>query len=132
MCCSGSVIGQALTDHNDVRKVGFTGSTEVGKTIMKWLVQYYITLHPFKPAFFLSCAVSNAKRVSLELGGKSPLIIFGDCDMDKAVRQVIMHALSSWFLVMCAVFSVTGSCVLQQRRELHCCRESVCRALHTR
>ena len=35
-----------------------------------------------------SCAESNAKRVSLELGGKSPLIIFGDCDIDKAVRQV--------------------------------------------
>ena len=33
------MIGQALTDHNDVRKVGFTGSTEVGKTIMKWLVK---------------------------------------------------------------------------------------------
>ena len=39
----GSVIGQALTDHNDVRKVGFTGSTEVGKTIMKWLVS--LSLH---------------------------------------------------------------------------------------
>ena len=36
----------------------------------------------------ISAAVSNIKKVSLELGGKSPLIIFGDCDMDKAVRQV--------------------------------------------
>lgn len=35
-----------------------------------------------------SCAESNAKRVSLELGGKSPLIIFNDCDLDRAVRQV--------------------------------------------
>lgn len=35
-----------------------------------------------------SCAVSNLKKVSLELGGKSPLIIFSDCDMDKAVRMV--------------------------------------------
>lgn len=35
---SGSVIGQALTDHMDVRKLGFTGSTEVGKEIMRWLV----------------------------------------------------------------------------------------------
>ena len=41
-------------------------------------------------SLLLSCAMSNAKRVSLELGGKSPLIIFGDCDMDKAVRQVSM------------------------------------------
>jgi formyltetrahydrofolate dehydrogenase len=36
-----------------------------------------------------SCAVSNLKRVSLELGGKSPLIIFADCEMDKAVRQAM-------------------------------------------
>ena len=35
-----------------------------------------------------SCALSNLKKVSLELGGKSPLIIFSDCDMDKAVRMV--------------------------------------------
>ena len=54
----------------DVRKVGFTGSTGIGQTIMK------------------SAAVSNVKKVSLELGGKSPLIIFSDCDLDKAVRLV--------------------------------------------
>ncbi|CAN8026289.1 unnamed protein product [Ixodes persulcatus] len=66
---SGTVVGQALCDHPDVRKVGFTGSTEVGRDVMR------------------SCAVSNIKRCSLELGGKSPLIIFADCDMDMAVRQ---------------------------------------------
>ncbi|CAH2051802.1 unnamed protein product, partial [Iphiclides podalirius] len=66
---SGSVAGQALADHPLVRKLGFTGSTPVGSTIMK------------------SCAVSNMKKVSLELGGKSPLVIFEDCDMDKAVRN---------------------------------------------
>jgi len=38
--------------------------------------------------FGCSCALSNLKKVSLELGGKSPLIIFSDCDMDKAVRMV--------------------------------------------
>uniref|UniRef100_A0A336KCV9 10-formyltetrahydrofolate dehydrogenase n=1 Tax=Culicoides sonorensis TaxID=179676 RepID=A0A336KCV9_CULSO len=64
----GSLAGQALSTHPLVRKLGFTGSTEVGKTIMK------------------SCAESNLKKCSLELGGKSPLIIFGDCDLDKAVR----------------------------------------------
>ncbi len=63
-------MGQALTDHMDVSKIGFTGSTGVGQTIMK------------------SAAMSNVKKVSLELGGKSPLIIYGDCDMDKAVRLV--------------------------------------------
>ncbi|CAK1590458.1 unnamed protein product [Parnassius mnemosyne] len=66
---SGTVCGQALADHPLVRKLGFTGSTEIGQTIMK------------------SCAVSNLKKVSLELGGKSPLVIFEDCDLDKAVRN---------------------------------------------
>ncbi|XP_061662230.1 mitochondrial 10-formyltetrahydrofolate dehydrogenase-like isoform X3 [Syngnathoides biaculeatus] len=66
---SGGVVGQRLADHPDIRKLGFTGSTPIGKQIMK------------------SCALSNLKKVSLELGGKSPLIIFSDCDMDKAVRM---------------------------------------------
>ncbi|XP_054631809.1 mitochondrial 10-formyltetrahydrofolate dehydrogenase-like isoform X3 [Dunckerocampus dactyliophorus] len=66
---SGGMVGQRLADHPDIRKLGFTGSTPIGKQIMK------------------SCALSNLKKVSLELGGKSPLIIFSDCDMDKAVRM---------------------------------------------
>ncbi|XP_038406738.1 mitochondrial 10-formyltetrahydrofolate dehydrogenase isoform X2 [Canis lupus familiaris] len=66
---SGSVAGQRLSEHPHIRKLGFTGSTAIGKQIMK------------------SCAVSNLKKVSLELGGKSPLIIFNDCELDKAVRM---------------------------------------------
>lgn len=66
---SGGLVGQRLSEHPDIRKLGFTGSTPIGKHIMK------------------SCAVSNLKKVSLELGGKSPLIIFNDCDLDKAVRM---------------------------------------------
>jgi len=66
---SGGECGQAIADHPLVRKLGFTGSTEIGKVIMK------------------SCAESNLKKASLELGGKSPLIIFADCDLDKAVRM---------------------------------------------
>ncbi|XP_013085376.2 cytosolic 10-formyltetrahydrofolate dehydrogenase-like isoform X1 [Biomphalaria glabrata] len=65
---SGTLVGQAMSEHPDIRKLGFTGSTPVGKTIME------------------SCAKANLKKVSLELGGKSPLIIFNDCDLDKAVR----------------------------------------------
>ncbi|XP_031571747.1 cytosolic 10-formyltetrahydrofolate dehydrogenase-like isoform X1 [Actinia tenebrosa] len=72
---SGSVVGNRICDHPDVRKVGFTGSTPVGKAIME------------------SCATSNLKKCSLELGGKSPLIIFSDCDMDRAVRQGMMACL---------------------------------------
>jgi len=66
---SGSVVGQAIADHPKVRKLGFTGSTPIGQTIME------------------SCAVSNLKKCSLELGGKSPLLIFADCDFDKAVKM---------------------------------------------
>ncbi|KAL7740503.1 hypothetical protein ACLKA6_007031 [Drosophila palustris] len=72
---TGSETGQALVDHPLVRKLGFTGSTAVGKQVMK------------------SCAQSNLKKCSLELGGKSPLIIFADCDLDKAVK----HGMSSVF-----------------------------------
>lgn len=67
---TGSVTGQAIADHPLVRKLGFTGSTPIGKTIMT------------------SCAQSNLKKCSLELGGKSPLVIFADCDFDKAVKYV--------------------------------------------
>lgn len=67
---SGSKCGQAIADHPRVRKLGFTGSTDIGKVIMR------------------SCAESNLKKASLELGGKSPFLIFADCDLDKAVRMV--------------------------------------------
>lgn len=66
---TGSLAGQAIADHPLIRKLGFTGSTEIGKTIMT------------------SCAQSNLKKCSLELGGKSPLVIFADCDLDRAVRM---------------------------------------------
>src|SRR5712691_2802409 len=64
---TGSVAGQALVDHPDVDKIAFTGSTEIGKKIMQ-------------------AATGTVKRVSLELGGKSPNIIFDDADIDAAVR----------------------------------------------
>merc|ERR1712037_801439 len=68
---TGRMCGQAIADHGLVRKLGFTGSTEIGHTIMR------------------SCADSNLKKVSLELGGKSPLIFFADCDMEKAVKNAL-------------------------------------------
>jgi phenylacetaldehyde dehydrogenase len=58
--------GAALSAHPGVNKVAFTGSTEVGKLIVK-------------------AAAGNLKRVSLELGGKSPNIIFDDADIDAAI-----------------------------------------------
>lgn len=78
---TGTITGQAIADHPLVRKLGFTGSTEIGKTIMT------------------SCAKSNLKKCSLELGGKSPLVIFADCDLDKAVKYVICLLIYSNFLL---------------------------------
>jgi acyl-CoA reductase-like NAD-dependent aldehyde dehydrogenase len=63
---SGSEIGPYLTEHPGVDKVAFTGETETGKDIM-------------------SRASQTLKRVTLELGGKSPSIVFDDCDLEGAV-----------------------------------------------
>lgn len=62
----GPTAGAAISSHPRIRKVAFTGSVEVGKLIMA------------------AAAQSNLKRVSLELGGKSPLIICEDADLDEA------------------------------------------------
>jgi phenylacetaldehyde dehydrogenase len=62
----GETAGAALAAHPDVDKVAFTGSTEVGKLI-------------------LQAAAGNLKKVSLELGGKSPNIVFADVDLDAAI-----------------------------------------------
>ena len=63
----GPTTGQPLVEHPDVNMVTFTGSTEVGRLIQQLGAKYI-------------------KRVSLELGGKSPLIIFADADLDKATQ----------------------------------------------
>ncbi|KAH7299950.1 hypothetical protein KP509_24G037400 [Ceratopteris richardii] len=63
----GPTAGAAVASHMDINKVGFTGSTEVGKIIME------------------AAAKSNLKPVTLELGGKSPLVICEDADLDAAV-----------------------------------------------
>ena len=62
----GETAGAALAAHEDVDKIAFTGSTEVGKLIVQ-------------------AASHNLKKVSLELGGKSPNIVLGDADLDTAI-----------------------------------------------
>src|SRR5450432_3417645 len=64
----GPTAGGAIARHMDIDKVAFTGSTEVGHLIME------------------AAAKSNLKRVTLELGGKSPNIVFADTDLDDAVE----------------------------------------------
>jgi betaine-aldehyde dehydrogenase len=61
----GSVVGQRLIEHPDVAKVGFTGSTEVGRLVMQG-------------------AAGTIKRVTLELGGKSANVVFADADLERA------------------------------------------------
>jgi len=62
--------GEALVKHSDVDKIAFTGSTEVGRAIR-------------------SATAASHKRLSLELGGKSPFIIFDDADLDSAVEGLV-------------------------------------------
>jgi phenylacetaldehyde dehydrogenase len=62
----GETAGAALAAHNDVDKIAFTGSTEVGKLIVH-------------------AATGNLKKVSLELGGKSPNVVYKDADLDTAI-----------------------------------------------
>jgi succinate-semialdehyde dehydrogenase/glutarate-semialdehyde dehydrogenase len=67
----GSVIGDALVGHPDVRRVAFTGSTEVGRHVA-------------------AIAAPQMKRLSLELGGSDPVIVCEDADLDAAVKAVII------------------------------------------
>ncbi|MDE3813233.1 aldehyde dehydrogenase family protein [Sinorhizobium meliloti] len=66
----GSVVGQALIEHPQVDKVAFTGSGTVGSRIM-------------------AAGAKDIKRISLELGGKSPFVVFADSDIEKAVEWIM-------------------------------------------
>jgi len=71
----GEEIGDALTTHPDVKVVTFTGSTRVGRHIQKLCGEH-------------------AKRLTLELGGKSPLVVLADADIDKAVAGTVQSIFS--------------------------------------
>ena len=66
----GGRMGQALAEHEEVDKVGFTGSTEIGKVLRKAIA-------------------GTGKKISLELGGKSPVIVYENADLDSAVESVV-------------------------------------------
>jgi len=72
----GKLAGDALVRHSLVRKISFTGSTEVGANVMR-------------------LAASDIKRVSLELGGKSANLVFDDCDFDRAVASAVSSSLGN-------------------------------------
>jgi acyl-CoA reductase-like NAD-dependent aldehyde dehydrogenase len=73
----GSEIGKALAMHEDVNKIGFTGSEAIGGLIMEYAGQ------------------SNLKHVTLECGGKSPQIILADCDLDAAARNAVIGSFAN-------------------------------------
>jgi len=67
----GPTVGKAIAEHMKIEKISFTGSTIVGRAIMK------------------AAAESNLKKVTVELGGKSPAVVFNDADVDQAVSWLI-------------------------------------------
>ncbi len=67
----GTTVGHALSHHMHVEKVAFTGSTLIGRKVLE------------------AASKTNLKDVSLELGGKSPNIIFDDCDIEQAVNWTV-------------------------------------------
>jgi acyl-CoA reductase-like NAD-dependent aldehyde dehydrogenase len=79
----GETAGAALAAHPDIDKVAFTGSTEVGKLIAK-------------------AAADNLTKVSLELGGKAPNIVFADADIEQAVNGAMMGIFFNQGQVCCA------------------------------
>jgi aldehyde dehydrogenase (NAD+) len=79
----GETAGAALANHLDVDKVAFTGSSETGRLIVK-------------------ASASNMKRLSLELGGKSPHIIFADADLEAAARSAAMGVFANSGQICCA------------------------------
>src|SRR5699024_5265991 len=67
---SGSVIGNGISEHPDIDFVSFTGSDGVGQTVMEK-------------------AAKTIKKVALELGGKSPVVVLEDADMNKAAKAAL-------------------------------------------
>ncbi len=99
--------GEALVMHEDVDKIAFTGSTEVGRAIRK-------------------ATATSHKRLSLELGGKSPFVIFEDADLDSAVEGLVDGIWLNQGQVCCA-----GSRLLVQESVSEALLEKVRRRMST-
>lgn len=79
----GRIVGERLCNHPDVKKIAFTGSTNTGRHIMK-------------------TAADSIKKITLELGGKSPNIVFADADLEKAVKSIAFGIFFNSGEVCCA------------------------------
>lgn len=72
----GGKVGQAIVEHPEIKAISFTGGTETGKRIA-------------------ATAAPMFKKLSLELGGKNPTLIFADCDFEETVKQVVTSSFSN-------------------------------------
>jgi aminomuconate-semialdehyde/2-hydroxymuconate-6-semialdehyde dehydrogenase len=72
----GAKVGQAIVEHPEIKAISFTGGTETGKRIA-------------------ATAAPMFKKLSLELGGKNPTLVFADCDFDETVKQVVTSSFSN-------------------------------------
>ena len=100
----GHTVGAALSAHPGVDKIAFTGSTEVGKLVVK-------------------AAAGNLKKVMLELGGKSPVMIYDDADMEKAIAAAALG-----IFINSGQGCVCGSRVYVQRRSYDRVVEGIAKA----
>ena len=101
----GETAGAALAAHPDVDKVAFTGSTEVGKLIVQ-------------------AAAGNLKKVSLELGGKSPNVVFKDADLETAIAGAASAIFFNHGQCCCA-----GSRLYVEKASLRPSRRRRCRSM---
>lgn len=72
----GGKVGQAIVEHEGIKAISFTGGTETGKRIA-------------------ATAAPMFKKLSLELGGKNPTLVFADCDFEETVKQVVISSFSN-------------------------------------
>lgn len=88
----GADAGARIANHPDIDKISFTGSTAVGKSLVR-------------------ASAGNLKRVTLELGGKSPCVVFDDADMDVAIPGAAMA-----IMINCGQACIAGSRLFVQRK----------------
>lgn len=101
----GDVVGAAITSHPDVAKISFTGSTVVGKGI-------------------ISVGAATMKRVTLELGGKSPTLILDDANLDKAVPLILAAGFMN-----SGQACIAGTRILAPQSRLAECEQAIARAV---
>jgi aldehyde dehydrogenase (NAD+) len=95
----GKIAGAAIAQHPDIDKIAFTGSTATGREVMKQ-------------------ASGTMKNITLETGGKSPLLVFEDADLDQAVKWSHLGIMSNMGQI-CSAVSFLQSCTTHNNTAFH-------------